>query len=114
MRWFYRISPAYNGIESMSQGTGAFAQAPKSTESTSERFVADEASVGILKVLARRKSIPYLELTFICNVSEDKLAEVIRNLEDEEIVRVTCRGDITEEIVTLKQKGFDLVSSLSF
>jgi hypothetical protein len=114
MRWFSRTSLADRGITNMSQRTGAFAQAPKITESGSEKFIADKASVGILKVLARRKSIPYLELTFICNVSEDKLAEVIRNLEKEEIVKVSCRGDITEEIVTLKQKGFDLVSSLSF
>jgi hypothetical protein len=112
MRRFNRTSSADQEIANMSQVTGAFAQSPKPNESASEKIIANDASVGILKILARRKSIPYLELTFIGNVSEDRLTDIIRNLEKEDIVKVSCRGDITEEIITLKQKGFDIVSSL--
>jgi hypothetical protein len=95
----------------MSQ-TSAVAVERELEDATWEKIMADKTYAYVLRTLAQRKSMPFLELTSLCNLREDKLSDIIRDLEFEDVVKVNYRGDITEEIVTLKHKGFGLLSSL--
>ena len=66
----------------------------------------DAAYSSVLKVLARYRSMPFLELTArVPEIGDDELEIIISDLESQDMVKVVNRGDILEEIVTLKKKG---------
>jgi hypothetical protein len=69
-----------------------------------EAFPFDDMKV--LKILAKFKAMPFLELSSIANLNENYLQEIINNLEKQDLVKVTNRGNIFEEVVTLREKGF--------
>jgi len=69
-----------------------------------EAFPFDDMKV--LRILAKYKAMPFLELSSLANLDENYLQEIIKELEKQDRVKVTNRGDIFEEIVTLKEKGF--------
>jgi hypothetical protein len=54
--------------------------------------------------------MPFLELTSLCDISDEKLKSILADLESEDFIRVINRGDITEEIVTLRHKGFSVAA----
>lgn len=64
----------------------------------------------VLQTLARHKAMPFLELTSLCDISDEKLKSILADLESEDFIRVINRGDITEEIVTLRHKGFSVAA----
>lgn len=68
----------------------------------------------VLQMLARRRSMPFLELTSVCDISEEDLSRIVKDLETEDVIRVVNGDDITEEIITLKHKGFGIASSLLY
>jgi hypothetical protein len=80
----------------------------------SERIRIDIRYKRVLQTLARRRSMPFLELTSVCDIREENLAKIIKDLEDQDVVKVIDSGDITEEIITLKHKGFGIASSLAY
>lgn len=60
----------------------------------------------VLKVLVKFKSMPFLELTSMCDIDDKRLEEIIKNLENQDLVKVINPGNIYEEIVTVREKGF--------
>jgi hypothetical protein len=95
----------------MSSATAGFAPQPLKTL---EKIMVDTTYKKVLQALARNRSLAFLELTSICDISEEYLAQIIKDLEDEDVVRVINPDDITEEIITLKHKGFAIASSLVY
>ena len=66
----------------------------------------DDTYSSVLRVLARYRSMPFLELvTRVPEIGDDELEKIIRDLEKQDMVKVINQGDILEEIVTLKKKG---------
>jgi hypothetical protein len=63
----------------------------------------------VLDALIRYRSMPFLELTTVCDIGDDELTSIITNLEKQDLVKVVNREDILEEIVTLKKKGLEAV-----
>ncbi len=111
----YRSHQSYPkdlGTKGMSQSRGVALQ-PEFQDETSEKIMANNVYRQVLRTLAEHKSMPFLELTSVCNMQAHKLHDIIRDLESDDYVKVSYRGDISEEIVTLKHKGFGIVSSLS-
>jgi CRP-like cAMP-binding protein len=96
----------------MSQNAGAVRQQIEST--LPERIMTDITYKKVLQTLARRKSMPFLELTSVCDISEEELSRIIKDLEFEDVIRVINSDDITEEIITLKHKGFGIASVLAY
>lgn len=72
----------------------------------------DDAYRKVLKALAQYRSMPFLELTTVCDIGDDQLEDIINNLEDQDMVKVINRDNILEEIVTLKKKGLEEIITL--
>ena len=68
-----------------------------------EAFPPDDKRV--LKILAKFKAMPFLELSSMANLDEKYLQEIINDLEEQDLVKVTNRGNIIEEVVALREKG---------
>ena len=111
MRRFHQSNPTNPRSKGMSQMSGAALQ-PELEDATWEKKMANHFYKLVLRTLAQRKSMPFLELTSVCNIRTDRLDDIVRELESDDIVKVSYRGDVSEEIVTLKHKGFEVVSSL--
>jgi len=69
----------------------------------------DDAYRKVLRTLAQYRSMPFLELTTVCDIGDDRLEDIINNLEGQDLVKVSNRGNILEEVVTLKKKGLEVV-----
>jgi hypothetical protein len=67
----------------------------------------------VLGILVKHKSMPLLELALLAGIPEEELARVAEALENQDLVKVTHREDVLEEIITLKEKRF-LLSSHPF
>jgi hypothetical protein len=67
-------------------------------------FPSDDKKV--LRILAKFKAMPFLELSSIANLDEKYLEEIVNDLESQDLVKVTNRENVFEEVVTLKEKGF--------
>jgi helix-turn-helix protein len=63
----------------------------------------------VIQTLAQYKSMPFLELVSVCGICDTRLDEIVQFLEDKGLVRVTNRNNVLEKIVTLKERGFELV-----
>jgi hypothetical protein len=92
----------------MSPALGIATQPDTSLLSRTEQMMLDTTYRKVLQTLARYKAMPFLELTSVCDISDDELKSILADLESEDLVRVINRGDITEEIVTLRHKGFSV------
>lgn len=68
----------------------------------------------VLQALARHRSMAFLELISVCDISDEYLTQIIKDLENEDVVKVINPEDITEEIITLKHKGYGIASSLVY
>ncbi len=60
----------------------------------------------ILKMLTKRKAMPFLELESMSEIPEDELAQILEALEKKDLVRVHHRGNVFEQIVTATSKAF--------
>ena len=67
----------------------------------------DDAYRKVLQTLMEYRSMPFLELTTMCDIGDDRLEDIINNLEGQDIVKVSNRGNILKEIVTLKKKDIE-------
>ena len=83
------------------------------TQPTKEKLMVDALYRKVLRTLARYKAMPFLELMSVCDINAEELEEIIRDLEIEGVVRVVNPDDVTEEIITLKHKGFAVVSAIA-
>jgi hypothetical protein len=81
---------------------------------TSEKIVVDVTYKKVLQTLARHRSMAFLELTSVCDINDTELSTIIKDLESEDVVKVTNPYDITEELITLKHKGFAIASTLAY
>jgi helix-turn-helix protein len=66
----------------------------------------DESHKKVLEILFGYKSMPFLELTSICDIDDKELEKIVSDLEQQDLIKVSNRGNIFEEVVTLKQKAF--------
>jgi len=54
----------------------------------------------VVHALAERKSMPFLEITSLCNIHSHDLQPIIKELEEEGFVKVKNRDNVVEQIVT--------------
>ena len=54
----------------------------------------------VIHALAERKSMPFLEITSLCDIHGHDLEPIINALEKEGFVKVKNRDDIKDQIVT--------------
>jgi len=66
----------------------------------------DENQQVVFQVLLKNKSMPFLELTSLIDFDDNILAQILSQLEEKELVKITNRGNLLEEIVTVKEKAF--------
>ena len=92
--------------------TGIATQPDSSLVKIMEKIMVDSTYKVVLRTLAQRKSMAFWELTSACDIREEKLVEIINDLENSDVVKVLDSGDTSEEIVTLRHKGFGIASSL--
>ena len=74
-------------------------------------LMVDEDAKKVLHTLVKFKSMPFLELTSVCDINEKRMEDIINHFEKHALVKVLNPGDIYETIVTLKEKGFALARS---
>jgi predicted transcriptional regulator len=60
---------------------------------------------AVLDTLRKFKSLALVELSSILGVDETRLSEVVDELEQQRLVKVTAKGDILNEIVTATTKA---------
>jgi hypothetical protein len=76
-----------------------------------EETMATEEFKSVLEILAQYESMPFLELTALSDIDDERLGQIIDVLERRGIVKVTSRENILDQIVTLKEKTSVLASS---
>lgn len=64
--------------------------------------------LSVLRVLVQHKAMPFLELTSMLDIDDERLKEIIKQLETEQLVKVSNRGNILEEIVTARGRAFEV------
>ena len=64
--------------------------------------------LSVLRVLVQHKAMPFLELTSMLDIDDERLNEIIKQLETEQLVKVSNRGNILEEIVTARGRAFEV------
>jgi antitoxin component of RelBE/YafQ-DinJ toxin-antitoxin module len=84
-------------------------QAAQQLQGVALKMKLDDAYRKVLTALAQYRSMPFLELTAVCDIGDDKLEDIIDDLEGQDMVKVSNRDNILEEIVTLKKKGLEIV-----
>jgi hypothetical protein len=67
----------------------------------------------VLDVLVKFKSMPFLELTSVCDMEEKELQRIVDLLEQQDLVKVIDRGNVVDEIVIVREKGFEVGQSSS-
>jgi hypothetical protein len=73
----------------------------------------DEKRSRVLATLRTYRSMPFLELTSVCNIDDKELEEIVEDLAVKKLVKIINPGDLTEEIVTVREQAFAAnVSSL--
>jgi hypothetical protein len=60
----------------------------------------------VLSILMKFKSMPFLELTSLSDVGDQKLEEIVKDLAQRDLVKVSNPDNIYERIVTVKDKAF--------
>lgn len=64
--------------------------------------------LSVLRVLVQHKAMPFLELTSMLDIDDERLKEIIKQLETEQLVKVSNRGNILKEIVTARGRAFEV------
>ena len=66
---------------------------------------------SVLAILAEYESMPFLELTSLSDIDDEVLGQIINDLENKGVVKVSNRGNLLEEIVTLRDRSSALASN---
>jgi DNA-binding Lrp family transcriptional regulator len=66
---------------------------------------------SVLRILTERESIPFLQLSSLVDIDDERLSEIVDELEKDGFVRVTSRNNILEEIVTVREPASALASA---
>jgi hypothetical protein len=82
----------------------AAAAIPPSVSSDDERKQYDK----VYELLLRRQAMPFLELSALTAMNDDKLHEILSNFEEQKLVRVTDRKNVLDEIVTLNTNNLKI------
>jgi hypothetical protein len=86
---------------------GQAAQLSPSSRREATEMKLDSVYRKVLKTLAQYQSMPFLELTTVCDIGDDRLEAIIADLEGQDMVKVSNRDNILEEIVTVKKRGLE-------
>ena len=65
----------------------------------------------VLRILARRESMPFLALSSVAKVENERLGQIIDDLEKSGLVETTGRNSILDKIVTVRQRLAALTAS---
>ena len=76
-----------------------------------QKIMLEQDYRSVLDILAEYESMPFLELSSLINMNEERLERIVDELEREGIVKITSRNSILDEIVTLRDSA--LASALS-
>ncbi len=60
----------------------------------------------VLRALIQFKSMPFLEITALCDINEGRLHEIVAEMERRKMVRVANRHSILDQVVTLRESAF--------
>ncbi len=77
-----------------------------------EKIMSEQDYKSVLDVLSQYESMPFLEISALVDIPDERLIQIVDDLELKGIVKITSRDNILEEIVTLKDNSFALVSSV--
>jgi len=61
----------------------------------------DPRQIQVFNAIARHRSIPFLELLDVTDLDESSLQTILTDLEKLNLVKVSGRGDVVKEFVTL-------------
>lgn len=81
------------------------------TESADRLDMLDTQHKSVLKILAQEESMPFLELSAVTEVDDERLNQIVDDLERDGFVEVTSRTDVLQEIVTVKRRLAALTAS---
>lgn len=65
----------------------------------------------VLKILAKHESMPFLELSSLSDIGDEKLSLILTDLEENGFVKITSRGNILDEIITVRHRLAALTAS---
>jgi predicted transcriptional regulator len=82
------------------------------SEGISEKMLPQEHK-SVLRILAEHESMPFLELSSVTDMGDERLSQIVEDLEENGFVKITGRGSILDEIVTVRQRLAALTASAS-
>ena len=72
------------------------------------RIELNDEQKSVIKIIREAKSLPFLELTSLSAIQDNRLTEILVELEKKDLVKVVNRGNIFDEIVVAKNNAFNL------
>ncbi len=58
----------------------------------------------VLDLLGRFQAMPFLQITALCDIDDDQLAEIIKRLQARGVIKVSNAENVFEEVVILRQR----------
>ncbi|MGH9959811.1 MAG: hypothetical protein ACREBC_22250 [Pyrinomonadaceae bacterium] len=83
---------------------------PKLAHVIAGRFMLSQDYKTVLDLLAEHEAMPFLELSALIHMDDERLEELIDDLEREGFVKVTSAGT-PDEIITLRETAFAALAS---
>jgi len=62
----------------------------------------------VIKIIREAKSMPFLELTSLSAIHDNRLTEILHELEKKDLIVLINPENIFEELVVAKDKAFNL------
>lgn len=76
-----------------------------------EPQLAESYSKVLHALIDSNGSMPFLELSSVSDVDDEKLEEIVTGLEKDRLVKVINPDDIFEKIITVTGQGFSVAQS---
>jgi hypothetical protein len=76
-----------------------------------EEIMIPEEYKSVLEILGKYESMPFLELRSLVDMDNERLGRILQDLEGKGVVKITDRGTLLDEIVTLRPANVVLVST---
>jgi transcription initiation factor IIE alpha subunit len=74
--------------------------------------MSEESYRSVFSILVKHRSLGRRELASLCGLEDDELRNVLKELEQRNLVVITDKGDPALEIITIKEAAFAASRSL--
>jgi RIO-like serine/threonine protein kinase len=81
------------------------------TSITEELQLADADKKVLQALIDSHGSMPFLELASVSDIDDERLEEIVNELEKDRLVRVINPDDVFEKIITVTGQGFSVAQS---